>query len=811
MAWPAYNWMGVAKSALQSVSRYLAKELGPKRHPLQPRRRRSGAHDGRQVHPGLRPVRGHLGRPCAARLGRHRLRAGRQGVRGAAVATGSPPRPARSSTSTAGITRWAPNVPAVNRLADETSPYLRQHRDNPVDWYPWGAEAFAAAASRDVPILLSVGYSACHWCHVMAHESFEDDDVGGGDERAVRQRQGRPRGATRRRRHLHGRRAGDDRARRLADDGVPDPDGRPFYGGTYFPRAAAVPAADRARIDDVWRNRRDDIEQNADALVEALLGRSADDRARRRRARPRDARTPRCSSWPSSSTTNGAASARAPKFPSTMSLELVLRAHCAPAPTSARDVVTTSLDAMAVGRHVRPPRRRVRPLLRRPRSGWCRTSRRCSTTRRCWCACTCTLAGLRRPTAAARSSTRPSATCCATCATRTAGSTRREDADSPDARRPRPRGPVLHVDARRGARRCSTLPDGRDAVLEWYGVTDAGNFEGRIDPQPPRAPRRAASGPPTIEQRAGSDCSTARERAPRPGLDDKVLTEWNALMLSSLAEAGGRVRTRRLARRRRRQRRVPARASSATTDGRWLRSWQADGIAAGTPLARSPPTTPRSSTRSPASARPPARRAGSTRRMQSPTRCSTGSGTPSSGGLFTTADDGEALVVRQKDLLDNATPSANSIAAVGLLRLAALTGERALRATTPTASCNCSARSPAQYPGAASTPSLAMETRAAGMAEFAVVGDRADLVHVAQSAVAPRWSCWRGASRTSRRCGRAAATASRTCAATSRARRPCRSPDALYEQITGQQPPRRPATARMICSGGRPGRPALEP
>ncbi len=62
----------------------------------------------------------------------------------------------------------------MNRLADETSPYLRQHADNPVDWYPWGPDAFAAARLRDVPILLSVGYSACHWCHVMAHESFED-------------------------------------------------------------------------------------------------------------------------------------------------------------------------------------------------------------------------------------------------------------------------------------------------------------------------------------------------------------------------------------------------------------------------------------------------------------------------------------------------------------------------------------------------------------------------------------------------------------------------------------------------------------
>ena len=65
----------------------------------------------------------------------------------------------------------------TNRLAHEKSPYLLQHAHNPVDWYPWGEEAFGAAKQRDVPIFLSIGYSTCHWCHVMAHESFEDEEV----------------------------------------------------------------------------------------------------------------------------------------------------------------------------------------------------------------------------------------------------------------------------------------------------------------------------------------------------------------------------------------------------------------------------------------------------------------------------------------------------------------------------------------------------------------------------------------------------------------------------------------------------------
>ena len=70
---------------------------------------------------------------------------------------------------------YCARVTGSNRLRQEASPYLRQHADNPVDWWPWCDDAFAEARQRDVPVLLSVGYSACHWCHVMAHESFEDD------------------------------------------------------------------------------------------------------------------------------------------------------------------------------------------------------------------------------------------------------------------------------------------------------------------------------------------------------------------------------------------------------------------------------------------------------------------------------------------------------------------------------------------------------------------------------------------------------------------------------------------------------------
>jgi uncharacterized protein YyaL (SSP411 family) len=142
----------------------------------------------------------------------------------------------------------------VNRLAQETSPYLRQHRDNPVDWYAWGPEAFAAARERDVPILLSVGYSACHWCHVMAHESFEDDAVAQAMNKTFVNikvdREERP----------------DvdaiymDAVQALTGRGgwpmtvALDHDGRPFWGGTYFPREQFLRVIEG--LDDVWRNRR---------------------------------------------------------------------------------------------------------------------------------------------------------------------------------------------------------------------------------------------------------------------------------------------------------------------------------------------------------------------------------------------------------------------------------------------------------------------------------------------------------------------------------------------------------------------------
>ena len=168
------------------------------------------------------------------------------------------------------------SAPNANRLAGETSPYLRQHADNPVDWYPWGDEALAVARRGGKPILLSIGYSACHWCHVMAHESFEDDETAELMNRLFVNvkvdREERP---------------DIDRIYQVAHQlltqrpgGWPltmflDPeDQRPFFGGTYFPDEPryGMPAFRQliARIRDYYDEHRDEVREQGDRLHEVL-------------------------------------------------------------------------------------------------------------------------------------------------------------------------------------------------------------------------------------------------------------------------------------------------------------------------------------------------------------------------------------------------------------------------------------------------------------------------------------------------------------------------------------------------------------
>jgi uncharacterized protein YyaL (SSP411 family) len=229
----------------------------------------------------------------------------------------------------------------ANRLASATSPYLLQHKDNPVDWWPWSQEAFAEAARRDVPVLLSVGYAACHWCHVMAHESFEDDEtaalVNAGFVAVKVDREERP---------------DVDAVYMEATQGMTGhggwpmtcfltPDGAPFYCGTYFPK----PVFQRVlgAVGQAWRERRDEVTGTGQRIVAALSA------PRELTPAPLDAEV----------LDRAAAELRAgydqanggfggaPKFPPSMLLEFLLRRHARTG--DGLDLVVGTAEGMARG------------------------------------------------------------------------------------------------------------------------------------------------------------------------------------------------------------------------------------------------------------------------------------------------------------------------------------------------------------------------------------------------------------------------------------------------------------------------------
>ncbi|HYH33916.1 MAG TPA: thioredoxin domain-containing protein, partial [Nocardioides sp.] len=233
----------------------------------------------------------------------------------------------------------------MNRLADATSPYLLQHKDNPVDWWEWGPEAFAEARRRDVPVLLSIGYAACHWCHVMAHESFEDE-------------------ATAAYLNEHFVSVKVDREERPDVDAVYmnattamtghggwpmtvvlDHDGNPFFAGTYFPDQPrhGQPSFRQVleALADAWRERGDEVRRVADRLREHLqqplaaaaapLGRDVLDRA--------------VDSLAGDFDTQRGGFGGAPKFPPSMVLEFLLR-HGS---EQAVRMAAATLEAMARG------------------------------------------------------------------------------------------------------------------------------------------------------------------------------------------------------------------------------------------------------------------------------------------------------------------------------------------------------------------------------------------------------------------------------------------------------------------------------
>ena len=238
----------------------------------------------------------------------------------------------------------------MNRLAQETSPYLLQHADNPVDWYPWGDEAFAKARAEDKPVLLSVGYAACHWCHVMEHESFEDEATAVlMNERFVSvkvDREERPDVDS-----LYM----DAVVALTGQGGWPmtvflTPKGEPFLGGTYYPPEPrhGLPSFQQVltAVSDAYRERRGDVSRQASAIVEAV----------RHSAELAPSTDPLTESMLGEATRalqrqfdrDWGGWGGAPKFPQASTLEFLLRMHLR-GDEDALPMVTQTLDAMAAG------------------------------------------------------------------------------------------------------------------------------------------------------------------------------------------------------------------------------------------------------------------------------------------------------------------------------------------------------------------------------------------------------------------------------------------------------------------------------
>jgi uncharacterized protein len=545
-----------------------------------------------------------------------------------------------------------------NALATETSPYLRQHAENPVDWLPWGPEALARAHAEDRPLLVSIGYSACHWCHVMERESFEDErtaklmnaefvcvkvdreerpDVDALYMEAVQSMTG------------HG--------------GWPlnvflTPEQLPFYGGTYFPPdpRPGMPAWTQVlqAIGEAWNERREEIRAGGERLRERLSGgaqlkpsgeplrEDALDRAVTGLAAAYDAR-------------HGGFGG-APKFPQASAIELLL---C----RGEQDMSLRTLQAMAAGgiydqigggfhrysvdaSWTVPHFEKMlydNALLARAYLHGFQASEEERLREVCRETLDWALREMRGPEGAFHAAL---------------------DADSEGAEG---RYYVWTLAQLRDA-----LGEDADAAIDWLGAGEQGNFSDPHHPEPGLNVLQARGPRPPAEQRERIRARLLDVRAvrTRPGLDDKRLTSWNALLICALADAGATLGEPRYldaavgcaefllremrdeqGRLRRTYNDGQARIDAYLEDHAFLlealivlfeatceERWFTAAVAlADTLIARF--------------------------------------ADPENGGFFSTAADGVQLIVRRKDLEDSPIPAGASSAAMGLLRLAQLTGE----------------------------------------------------------------------------------------------------------------------------------------
>ena len=608
-----------------------------------------------------------------------------------------------------------------NRLAQESSPYLQQHGNNPVDWFPWGVEALARALAEDKPIFLSIGYAACHWCHVMEHESFED-------------------AATAEILNRHFVCIKVDREERSDLDSIYmqavvamtghggwpmsvwlNPQREPFYGGTYFPpeRRHGMPAFKELlrNLADAWQQRRGELQENARAMLEHLRSPAAAGAAAG--ALPDAGLLPQAlqAVLQSFDWSNGGWGA-APKFPQPMTIEFLLRQHARSADPLALEMAERTLQAMAAGGmydqlgggfhryavddHWLVPHfekmlydnaqlARVylhafqvtgKPLYKRIVEETCDYL--------------------------LREMTGPDG-----------GFYSAQDADS--------EGEEGRFFVWSAAEVQQVLQADAPLFMEAYDVTAGGNFEGHsiLHVQVPLALlaekyKLAEAAVANRLARARTQLWALREQRVKPLRDEKVLTAWNGLALAALAEAARVLgRTDYLLAAQRNAQFVLG--TLRTVNGRLLRTWRA-----GSPAKLN------------AYLEDYANYADGLLELYQATfeerwfvaarqlvDAMLEHFADDSGGFFDTSADHEQLITRPKDLQDNAVPGGNGMAAGVLLRLAAYTADARYSSAAAQVLARVQA-SAARYPTAFAQTLQALDFYASAPAEVALVGTLPD-------------------------------------------------------------------------------------
>ncbi len=545
----------------------------------------------------------------------------------------------------------------ANRLAHESSPYLLQHSENPVDWYPWGAEALDHARELDRPVLLSVGYSACHWCHVMERESFEDTETAAYmNENFVCikvDREERP--------------DVDDiymeAVQRMTGQGgwpltaILDTKAVPFYGGTYFPPEPrhGMPSF-RMVLEAViasWQSQRAEI-ADAAGRIQAGLGAVAEAEPADSAPGPEVLDAAVAMLGEQADMTNGGFGG-APKFPPCSAVELLLA-------RGEREIVNATLDGMACGGindqigggfarysvdahwlvpHFEKMLYDNALLARAYLHGFQATGQE-----RWREVCEATLDWMLEEMRGAEG-----------------GFYSALDADSEGIEG---RYYVWGAAEIRETLQAAGV-GGSEAILTWWGVTESGNFEGENVLHVPAGPHALA--PPEIEAARAALKARRAERV-RPDLDDKRICSWNALAIAALADAGAVLG---------REDYLDAARSCAEfilaqmrdESGNLLRSWKDGQGRIGAYLEDHAYLVEALLALYEASFE--------SRWFEEALDLAEAMidrfADNQNGGFFLSAGDAEPLVAKRKDVDDHPIPSGNSATAYGLLRLAALTGE----------------------------------------------------------------------------------------------------------------------------------------